>query len=210
MEGGRPYVVKYGLWAVALGMFSETFFFAGFIVPGYAILIAAGFLAAAGEINFALVSIVACTSSFLGDMCSYGLGRWYGGYLLRRHARFTTRVRVALETEGPILLLMYHYAHPLRALLPCTAGYSRYPIRTWLTYDAIGILIWVNLIAAIGYTANRAIFSNGGVISLAFDTLATLVMIVVTWRLYRNYSLAAKSPAFESPPVSTDVEEKED
>jgi membrane protein DedA with SNARE-associated domain len=83
----------------------------------------------------------------------------------------------------------------LRALLPCVAGYSRYRIKSWLIFDSVGLLGWILVVLAIGYTAHWAVFSHGGVIALLLDTLATVMMLIVSWRLWRNYSSIKEAPS---------------
>ncbi|MHB9130444.1 MAG: DedA family protein [Armatimonadota bacterium] len=204
IESGRPYIIKYGLLAIALGLFGETFFFTGIIVPGYGILVAAGFLIAAGQLPFIPVILLAWVCAILGDVCSYYLGYWWGSVLLRRHSAFVERMRLSLEKEGPTLLLWYHYAPTLRALLPCTAGSSHYQMRRWLVFDSLGVFIWVIVVLAIGFCAHGAMFSHGNVIALFINALATLLMIIITWRIYRNYAHSRKADAPDVGTVVTD------
>lgn len=188
IESGRPYIIKYGLWAIALGLFGETLFFTGIIVPGYGILVAAGFLIAAGELPYFPVILLAWICAIIGDFCSYYLGYWWGSYLLKRHTRFVEKMNYSLEHEGPTLLLWYHYAPTLRALLPCAAGSSRYRMKQWLIYDSIGVFIWVIVVISIGYCAHGVLFTNGNIIALFINALVTLLMLVITWRIYKNFA----------------------
>jgi len=198
IESGRPYILQYGLWAIALGLFGETFFFTGVIVPGYGILVAAGFLVAAGQLPFVPVLLLSWICAILGDICSYYLGYWWGSFLLRRHSKFVERMRYSLEKECPTLLLWYHYAPTLRALLPCTAGSTHYNMKRWLLYDSLGVFVGVFVVIAIGYCARGALFSHGNTIALAINALATLLMIVITWRIYRNYAHLKKEEIAQS------------
>ena len=50
IEAGQPWLTTYGLWAVFVGLFTETVMFTGVVVPGFGILVAAGFLVAAGAL----------------------------------------------------------------------------------------------------------------------------------------------------------------
>ena len=188
IESGRPYILKYGIVAIALGLFGETFLFSGLIVPGHGILVAAGFLVAAGELPLLPVIIIAWSCAIFGDICSYYLGYWWGALLLKRHEKTVGKLRLSLEHEGPTLLLLYHYAPMIRALLPCTAGSVKYPIKHWLPYDSLGVFLWVTVIFATGYCAHGALFSHGNVMALLINAFATLLMIIITWRVYRNYS----------------------
>lgn len=187
IDAGLPWLRRYGLFAVGLGLMTETLLFTGLWIPGYGILVAAGFLIGAGEAPAWAVIPVAWGGGLVGDMLSYLLGRWWGQRLLRRHQAMTHRVRRALEREGPFLLLTYHFTPLLRAVVPCVAGSFRYDLRRWLRFDPVGLLAWELTALTIGYCAHGALYSQGNFVALILNALATLLVIVITWRLHRSY-----------------------
>jgi len=185
IEAGRPWLQQYGLWAVALGLFTETFLFTGFWFPGYGILVAAGYLVAARALPFGPTLLLAWIGAVLGDQSSYLLGYWWGHRLLRRKADRAERLRTALEREGVWLLLAYHYAPPLRALLPCVAGSTHYKPRVWLIFDTIGALLWTSVVFALGYCAFGALHQQGNLMMHGINAGAFLFFVYVSWRVGR-------------------------
>ena len=183
---GRPFIEKYGLWGVALGLFTETMLFTGIVMPGLAFLVAAGFLIAAKVLPPGPVLLLAWAGALMGDQASYVLGYFFGNALLRRKKEFADRLRNSLETEGAFLLLWYHYAPALRAILPCVAGSTRYPLRQWIIFDSIGVMLWVVIYILIGFCAHGLLYWQGNLAALIINALATLLTLYVMWRIYLN------------------------
>lgn len=200
VDTGRPWLESYGLWAVAIGLLLETALFAGLIVPGYGILVAAGYFAAAGVFEEWQVLCVAAVAAVAGDQLSYYLGRLAGGYILRRHVKLASRLERALASEGPLLLLWYHYAQLLRSVLPCTAGWCRYPWPRWTLFDSAGVVLWVLIVMVIGYSAYGVLHSSGNIILLSINGTAMIATIFVSWRVYRNLAKYKADEEEAEPP----------
>lgn len=188
IDTGRPWLAHYGYLAIALGMFCETLLFAGVIVPGMGIMVAAGYLSASGVLAPWPALGLALCATVLGDQASFGLGRVLGHVLLRR--RPVERVRAALLAEGPLLLLWYHYGVWLRALLPCTAGSIRYPWRRFSGWDALGAALWAATLFLVGYSAHGAATSIWNMALLFASAIAFLAGLYICWRVWRHASQA--------------------
>src|SRR5579862_3295349 len=156
VQTARPWLQRYGLWVVALGLFGETFFFSGPVVPGFTILLSVGYFVAAGWLPAVPAITTAITAAVLGDVASYWMGYRWGHRLLLRKRDLATRLRMALESEGVWLLLWYHYVAGLRSLVACVAGSSHYSARRFLVYDALGVVLWVDVVIGFGYGSHSA------------------------------------------------------
>jgi membrane protein DedA with SNARE-associated domain len=185
---GTPWLLKYGLWAVALGMFAETLVLTGLVVPGVTILITAGYLIASGILPLFPTLLVACLATIGGDQASYWLGYYWGAYFLRKKQAFAGRLGTALESQGVRLLLIYHYASRFRCLLPCVVGSTRYDAKKYFIFDSIGACIWVSAMLIIGYSAHGVVHSNGTIVLYALSVISSLLMFFTTIKLYRQAS----------------------
>lgn len=181
----RPWLDQYGLAAVAIGLFTETLMFTGFVVPGYGILLAAGYLVAAGALPPGPVFVLAVVGAVAGDQASFALGRFAGERLLRRKQKWAARIREGLERKGLLWLLWYHHVPPLRAVLPCVAGSLRYPFARWLALDTLGVILWIATVLGIGYAANGAVHKDSGLAAQALNGVFFIVAIVFLWRVKR-------------------------
>lgn len=187
IEASLPWLHQYGLWAVGLGLFTETLMFTGFWVPGFGILVAAGFLCGDGALPSGQVLVAASVGAVLGDQASYLLGRYGGRRLLRERRRpQADRVGRVLQQEGCWLLLFYHYAPPLRALLPFVAGMVAYQRVRWLVYDTVGVLLWVAVVWLLGYLAHGAVRPSANIAMQATTGFVTIAFVVLTIRIARR------------------------
>lgn len=197
VKTGTPWLLKYGLWALAIGMFAETLMFTGLVVPGVTILITAGYLVAEGVIPLFTAFLVACLATIAGDQASYWLGYFWGAFFLRKKQIFARRLGSALEEEGTKLLLVYHYTSRVRCILPCVVGSTRYDKKRYLLFDSIGVCLWVAAMLMVGYSAHGVVHSNGNLLLYALSGLASGIMLYTTVKIY----LKIVRPETEAPEV---------
>lgn len=186
IDTARPYLTEYGVWVVGLALFSETFLLTGIWFPGFTLLVAAGYFAAGGEMPVFATLACAWIGAVAGDQGSYLLGRRWGERLLRGKEAHVRRLGAALRDEGRWLLVSYHYATVLRAVVPCVAGTTRYPFRTWIAYDTVGAVLWTTVVFTIGFATRTALMNRGNVALWALDGVAILIPVLIIWRVARR------------------------
>jgi membrane-associated protein len=186
VETGRPLVERYGLLIVGLGVFGETLLFTGVAVPGFALLVTAGYFAAAGVFSFTEVALVGWLGGMAGIMSSYALGRYLGDHFFKGKRRLIHRLRVALGRQGRHFLLWYHYATLLRMTLPYVAGTAKYPLAPWVALNLPGTLVWSTLMLALGYMAHGALAETGNLIYLGILGVALVLTLWMSWRILRT------------------------
>jgi len=184
-EKFRPYVEHYGPLAVGLGIFGETFLFAGFFVTGFAALICAGFLGSQGSINQWAVLGAAFAGGVLGDQGAYLLGYFLGDRLLRRYERALSRLRRALVQDGGLILLWFHFLGPLRMVMPYIAGSLRFPRGRWLLMDTVGLALWLVFGYALGFFALGPLQRLGDWGYYVIFVILAGVVLYTIWRIVR-------------------------
>lgn len=197
---GTPWLEAYGLWAVFLGLLTETLMFTGIFVPGYGILFAAGFLIAARAMPLWPVLAAAWGGAVLGDQLSYVVGHYLGRRLLRKRRTMAEGVETALSHQAPLLLLSYHYSPLFRPLLPCVAGMARLRRGTWLLFDSLGVVLWVAAVLTLGYTSHGALVGTSGALMQASNALVTLLVLWITWRI-KNSLATSNTPVRSRRPT---------
>lgn len=183
----KSWLQHYGLWPLALGLFAETFLFTGFVVPGFALLFTAGYLVADGTFSPLHTLLAAWGGAVCGDQGGYWIGYKWGNRLLAKRGQLVAHLRQMLEREGAWLLLFYHYVPAFRTVFPAVIGSSCYTYRRWVVFDSLGVLIWITVSLALGYTAHDALVSGNTIYRLA-DLIAFLMLFLITWRIYRAFS----------------------
>lgn len=152
-----PTLDHYGYLAVATLIFLEDF---GVPVPGETILLAAAVYAGAGVLNPVLVGIVAVFAAVLGDNVGFAIGHLlerrvilkYGRYVFITEERLT-RAEKFFEHRGARIIIVARFLEGLRQANGIIAGLAGMHWRRFLTYNAIGAVLWVGCWLTIGVTA---------------------------------------------------------
>jgi membrane-associated protein len=132
------------------------------IVPSETAVITAGVVAAAGDLNLAVVIPAAALGAFLGDNTAYLVGRRYG---TRANERFFSsdkaqhRVEWAndqLRERGGELIVVARFIPAGRTVVTLSAGTLGFPWRRFVLFDAIAAVIWALYASLLGYFGGKA------------------------------------------------------
>jgi membrane protein DedA with SNARE-associated domain len=142
----QPLLEHYGYLGVAGMLFLEDF---GVPVPGEIMLIAAAVFAGAGQMNIALVFVVAVLAAVIGDNIGFVVGH-FGGRPLDRAEEFFNR-------HGGKVVTVARFIDGLRQINGLLAGIAGMHWVSFLGYNALGATLWVGTWCALGYLAGEHI-----------------------------------------------------
>lgn len=187
LEMLRSYLVHYGYWAVGAALLLEN---AGLPVPGETILLLASFLAYS-EHKLAMpwvISVGVCAAT-LGDNLGFAIGSYGGRPLLERYQK-TLRIRPAVISRAEELFVRYgsatifvaRFIAGLRIIAGPLAGVMRMPWRKFLIFNFLGALLWVSVIASVGYLFGK---HWDALVDLVQDAnLAIAIVVVILCALF--------------------------
>jgi membrane protein DedA with SNARE-associated domain len=197
------YFEQYGYWVVFFGVMLEN---AGVPVPGETTLLAAGFFAALGHFNLAIVMAVACLGAVLGDNAGYFIGRKLGRATLLRYGRYVglTPKRFSMfesffESHGDKTILVARFITGLRVFAALLAGAAHMQWPRFALYNFLGAVLWSIAIALAGYFFGHSWhllekwIGAIGAGALAAIIIAGVVIFVVRRRKRRAAETAAAS-----------------
>jgi len=144
------FVATYGYLAVFLGALLE----------GETILLAAGFAAHEGLLDWRLVFAVAFVGGTLGDQLAFLLGRWKGAAMTAHFpilALRAPRVLALLERHHIVFILTIRFLYGLRIAGPIVMGASGVPHVRFAVLNMIGAAIWAMAVGSAGYYFGVAI-----------------------------------------------------
>src|SRR5918992_676990 len=192
-----------GAWsylAIPTLAFLETGAFVGLIVPGETAIVVGGVVAERGEVELPVLIGLVWVAAVGGDTVSFLLGRRYGrpfldahGARLRIHPEQIERVERLFARHGGKAVVVGRFVGILRALTPFVAGASRFPLRRFLPYTAVGALGWAATFTLVGYGFSESFESAGRDASRIALTVALVVgaaVLVVGVRLSRTRRVA--------------------
>jgi membrane protein DedA with SNARE-associated domain len=128
------------------------------LVPSETTAIAAGVLAATGDLSIALVIAAATAGAFIGDTSSYGLGRALGDRVSSRLLPQKRRAWAerALGARGGALIIGARFIPGGRTAVTLTAGLISMPVRRYVRLAALAAVLWASYAALLGYVGGRA------------------------------------------------------
>jgi membrane-associated protein len=126
------------------------------VVPSETTAIAAGVLAAAGDLNIALVIAAAATGALIGDSGTYTLGRLAGERATRRlPARRVEWAERTLQKRGGYLIVVSRFIPGGRTVTMLSAGLTKMPARRFLRLAALAAVVWGSHAGLLGYLGGR-------------------------------------------------------
>lgn len=196
-------------WVIVAIIFAESGLFFGFFLPGDSLLFMAGFLTSQGAAEFvapgaageALAPVVEgmphllvllpllFLAAFLGDQVGYAFGKWVGPAIFTREdSRFFKQSHVAkahdfLEKYGPKTIFLARFVPIVRTFAPIVAGVGKMRYRVFVTYNALGALVW-----AVGITTLGHVLGNVEIIRDNIEyAIILIVLLSLTPVLYELY-----------------------
>lgn len=156
-----PLLDQYGYLAVGVLIFMEDF---GIPAPGETILLTAAIYAGAGQLNVAVIMVVAVLAAVAGDNLGYLIGRVGGRPFVRRWGHYVLlpperfrKVEEFFDRHGGKVVTVARFIPGLREANGIVAGTIGMPWLRFLAFNALGAALWVTVWTVLGYTAGAYI-----------------------------------------------------
>ncbi|MEI7604357.1 MAG: DedA family protein [bacterium] len=177
-------IQQWGYLVVFAFIFVETALLVGFFLPGDTLLLFAGYYAATGYLNLALVIVIASIAAIVGDSVGYSIGRRGGRRLFKKEdsvffsTKHLRRAEVFFEKHGPITVMIARPIAFLRTFSPVVAGIGQMNYKKFITYNIIGGVAWVIAFSLFGWSIGE--FLKGKVeietVNKAVDLVTALLL----------------------------------
>lgn len=190
MDETFQFLIRHGYSVLFVWVLAEQL---GLPLPATPLLLAAGALAGAGQMNIWLAIALAVLASLLGDVSWYEFGRRRGGKVLNLLCRISLepdscvrKTENAFVRHGSRSLLLAKFVPGLNTMAPPLAGIIGMRLWRFLIFDALGALLYIGLFTGLGF-----VFSNqleqvaARVASLGFSLLVILgggLAAYVAWK----------------------------
>jgi membrane protein DedA with SNARE-associated domain len=146
--------------------FAESLAFLSLLVPGWAIMVAAGALAGSGVLNPWPVVLGAIAGAILGDGLSYWIGVRFGPAMsrvwpFRTRPELLAKGHAFFERWGGMSVALGRFFGPVRAVIPLVAGIMEMPPVKFWAWNIASAFVWAPVV----------VFS-GAVVGALFETVA--------------------------------------
>lgn len=181
-------------YAIIAGLvFGEAAVFIGFVLPGETAVLLGGFLASRGHLQIAVLCVLVVVAAVLGDSVGYEVGRVFGPRVVRwrlldRHQARLAIARGTLRDKGGPAIFLGRFTAFFRAVMPGLAGLSEMQYRRFLTWNALGGLIWGIGYCLVGYFAGASYEKVASKIGTGSAVVigALVVLALVVWHVRRR------------------------
>jgi membrane-associated protein len=170
------------------------------VVPSETVVIIGGNLAASGDLNLALVILLAAAGAIVGDNISYGIGmligertvkRWFSGEKSRRRLEWAERT---LDERGAYIILIARFIPGGRVAVTFSSGYiPTFPWRRFIVYDSVAGLLWASYAALLGYFGGKTFEDHPWLgLGIALGVALSLGFVVEGIRHFRQRRSAGR------------------
>jgi membrane-associated protein len=171
-------------------VFVETGLFFGFFLPGDSLLVTAGILAAAGQLDIAWLLVFPTLAAVAGDQTGYAIGRTAGGALADRYPKFRNnldRAHAFYEKHGTKTIVIARFVPIIRTFVPAVAGAAKMRYRSFVVFNVVGGTLWVFSTVLLGYGVGSAIPNVDKYLHLVIGVVIVLSLIPVflEWNKHR-------------------------
>jgi membrane protein DedA with SNARE-associated domain len=159
MDSTIGVLARYGYLVVFGSILAEQI---GLPFPAIPVLLAAGALAGAGKLSFALLLLLSGIASLIADMAWYVIGRLGGAKVLGWLCRISlepdscvSRTGTIFSKHGPRSLMVAKFIPGFSTIAPPLAGIVRMPLGRFVVFSALGGLFWAGAFIALGWIFAR-------------------------------------------------------
>jgi len=183
------WIAQHPHWALAVVFLiasAESLAVVGLIMPGAAVMVAAGALVTLGALQFWPTLFVAVTGAIVGDGISYWIGHHYRDRLrsvwpFHSHPEWLLRGENFFRRHGAKSVLFGRFVGPVRPIIPVVAGMLGMRPAVFYGVNVLSALAWAPtyLLPGMAFGASLAL---AGVVAARLAVLLVL-LVASTWLL---------------------------
>lgn len=185
------YIEHGGLWMIIFIVFAETGLFAGFFLPGDALLFVTGiysdqivtaalFPSHNEWLDLSILWLLITTAGVIGNFVGYWFGRKSGPFLYERKDSFFFKKKHLMqahdfyERNGGGAIIIARFVPFVRTFAPIVAGIVKMDRKKFAYYNFLGCVLWVGSMLLGGHFLQRFIMNQ-----FNFDLKEHLEVIVI-------------------------------
>jgi membrane-associated protein len=185
------YIEHGGLWMILFIVFAETGLFAGFFLPGDALLFVTGifsdkivssalFATNNQWVDLIILWVMISIAGILGNFVGYWFGRKSGPFLFHRKDTFFFKKKYLVqahefyEKNGGSAIVIARFVPFVRTFAPIVAGIVQMDKKKFTYYNIMGCILWVGSMLIAGHFLQKLILKQ-----FQFDLTEHLEVIVI-------------------------------
>ncbi|MCM2532579.1 DedA family protein [Neobacillus pocheonensis] len=178
-----------GYWGILLGMILES---ACIPIPSEVIMPFGGYLVLTGHLNILGVILIGTVGNILGSLIAYAIGYWGGKRFINRFGKYVFLSKKHLDSaekwfdkRGEITVFVSRILPAIRTFISLPAGVARMNLVKFLTYTAIGSLIWSGILTYVGYALGKNWQNIQNILHPITYLVAVIVLVILVFLIVK-------------------------
>ena len=206
------------LWVAALIIFAECGLLLGFFLPGDSLLFTIGLFIGRGDIDFPLwlACVVMASAAFLGNLVGYEIGRAAGPAIFKKEnsrlfkREYVDSTMAFFDRYGPVAIVLARFTPLVRTFITVTAGVGKMDRRKYLTYSAVGAVLWAAGITLLGRALGKVpLFRDHLEAGLLLLVVVSVIPMGIEAYRHRGKPSEEKAAAQESTEASYEADDQD-
>ena len=153
-------------------------------LPGDSLIFAAGAFAASSDLNLVILFLIIIGAAIIGDTVNYEIGKHLGrkiinnGKLIKKEN--LDKADALIQKYGSAAVLIARFMPIVRTIVPFVVGMGKLDYKKFITFNAIGGVIWGTLFIMIGYLFGNipAVQEHFSLIMIAIISISICPIII--------------------------------
>jgi len=217
------YIEHGGLWMILFIVFAETGLFAGFFLPGDALLFVTGIFSSTDKngpgivssalfetnnqwADLAILWVLITIAGILGNFIGYWFGKKSGPFLYHRKDTFFFKKKYLrqahdfYEKNGGGAIIIARFVPFVRTFAPIVAGIVEMDKKKFAYYNILGCILWVGSMLTAGHFLQRVIYRQFGFdlkehLEVIVIAIVAITTLPVIWKIF----VSKKKPDTDTP-----------
>ncbi|KKR03231.1 MAG: DedA protein [Microgenomates group bacterium GW2011_GWB1_40_9] len=165
-------------------IFAETGLVITPFLPGDSLLFAAGAIAALGALRIETVLMLLIVAAILGDTVNYWIGHFFGKSLVANphipiNQEHIDKTEKFYKKYGGKTIILARFVPIIRTFAPFVAGVGRMDYKQFISYNAIGGIVWISLFTLAGFFFGNFAFVKQNFHYVVFIIIGLSLMPIV-------------------------------
>lgn len=191
------YIEHGGLWMIIFIVFAETGLFAGFFLPGDALLFVTGIFSdsiVSGAlfhsdnqwVDLGVLWVLITVAGILGNFVGYWFGYKSGPFLYQRKDSFFFKKKYLrqahdfYEKNGGSAIIIARFVPFVRTFAPIVAGIVQMDKKKFAYYNIVGCMLWVGTMLLAGHFLQQVVSKELGFDLKEHLEIIVLIIVVLT------------------------------
>ncbi|MCS6988004.1 MAG: VTT domain-containing protein [Chloroherpetonaceae bacterium] len=193
--GSLDEMIRWGGYALLFFIiFADTGLFFGFLLPGDALILTAGLVAATGKLDIVQVNLVMISAAILGDSTGYFIGKHLGRKLFEKEdslffkREYLLKAQAFYDAHGGKAIFFARYFPVVRNFATTVAGVAGMAYPRFIAFSVSGATVWILSFSLLGYFVVKRFPELEAYINRGIALILVVIIGTILFNLFKSRS----------------------